>query len=30
MFFTPDPNSSTHPISLKNFAIVGFLGNGEK
>ena len=26
----PDPSSSTNPISLKNLAIVRFLGYGEK
>jgi len=27
---TPEPNSSTRPISLKKLAITGFFGNGEK
>jgi hypothetical protein len=30
MFLTPEPSSSTSPISLKNLAIKGFFGNGEK
>lgn len=30
IFRTPEPNSSTRPTSLKNVAITGFLGKGEK
>ena len=30
VFLTPEPNSSALPISLKNFAITGFFGYGEK
>ena len=29
IFLIPEPNSSARPISLKKFAIFGFLGYGE-
>jgi hypothetical protein len=29
-FFTPDPSSPAHPISLNTRAITGFLGKGVK